>query len=292
MYLEKVGRFNDLSDELRQKLESRLESFGKKVRYRFDISRPNPHPDEKGKPVFPSRWTLDPKVFTLSDPHEKRERVQKIKYVGLVKSANEKGEPDNFHPVRLTEVMAGYVTLDLETEEGRYYAMYLELHPKNRNGLFPDKNKQQVFERIDEKAAADRQRSERTARTKALNAAEGMSEKAVKEFAAAMLWDEGEDMAILRDRIEGMAETTPQLFNDLVEGKSIEIQATIKRAMDKGVIAYDPAQNAFQWAANGALLATLQPNDVKNEVEMLSDWVQTAGDNAKKAYEKIKSLLK
>ena len=44
MSLENFAHYNDLSPKLRQELEDKVASFGKSVRYKFDIAKPNPDP--------------------------------------------------------------------------------------------------------------------------------------------------------------------------------------------------------------------------------------------------------
>jgi hypothetical protein len=287
MKLEVYGQYNKLSDKLRNELEGRIASFGKTVTYRLNISNPDPHPERKGQPVWPSIYTLDPKVFIIKDPYQKG-----MVRIGLVKDVNEKGEPSAFECVRVKEVDGGKITLNLETQDGRDFAMYMELHPKVNNGLFPDASKRQVVERVDFKAEAVKGRKERSARVKALQYAEAMDLKDVQQYASAMEWDEYEDEDILRGRIEASAETTPEVFLKLVEGDTLEIRATIKRAIDKQIIAFDPSQQQFLWVSTNQPAATLQIGDEKTEVAAFADWVQSGGDSAKKIYQKIKSLLK
>ncbi|MDB5282689.1 MAG: hypothetical protein JWO06_1764, partial [Bacteroidota bacterium] len=92
--LQQAGRYNDLSPKLVEKINDRLDSFGKKVRYKFEISNEDPHPDNKGKRIFPFLWTLDPITFTIIDNDEDvtikgRENKQKLKRIGIVETLKE-----------------------------------------------------------------------------------------------------------------------------------------------------------------------------------------------------------
>ena len=44
MQLEPVAHYNNLSAKLREEIEAKLKGFGKSVRYKFEISKPNPDP--------------------------------------------------------------------------------------------------------------------------------------------------------------------------------------------------------------------------------------------------------
>lgn len=300
MLLRQEEQFNDLSPKLRTHLEKKVADFGKVVRYKFDISNENPDPQKHdGKLIWPSRWTLDPAVFYITDTYEDRDGHSKTKRIGMIDTVeNQQGRlvVTKFHKVRIHGKDAGILKLQVqEIEEDRQFAMYLELHPKLMGGEFSDKSKRQIFTRIDEVAASTEARTIRTAKTKATITAQGMNLKEVKDFADAMSgggnnveWDSTEDEGILRDKIESLAETTPVFFNDLVAGKNIEYQALIKQAMDKNVITFNPAEYSFVYSGNNQPLVTLSPNGEKNEIEKMAEWLQTGGAES---YKKIKSLM-
>lgn len=293
MLLEQSAHYNDLSPELRDKLVKRVEGFGKTVRYKFNISHQNPDPlKQDGETVWPFLYTLDPTTFRITDPHEKREGKQRMKVIGLIEKTDEKGIPNVFRKIRVRERHKGILELNLEDHEEFHMAIFLELHPKHDKGLFPDKTKQQVFSRIDENELADAKREERKARTKALNKAEGLSDAEVIQFVRAMMWNEGEDLKVLRNKVETLAETDHDIFNKLFEGDGIEYQATIKQAIDKKVIGFDPAEYKLIWSSNQQTIAKIQPNIGLNELENFAEYFKTGGKNAESAYKQIKALIK
>jgi hypothetical protein len=170
--------------------------------------------------------------------------------------------------------------------------MYLEMHPKMKDGIFQDKTKIPMFRRIDEMKAATDAKKERSTRLKALNAAQGMSDKEVLNFCDAMSWDSTEDVLILRNKIEELADSNPEFFNDLVSGKMIQYRATIKQAMDKKVIEFDPIEHKFVWESNKQTITVLSPVAGKNAVEKMAEFLMTGGDKADAIYKKIKDLNK
>ena len=143
----------------------------------------------------------------------------------------------------------GTLRLDLEKPEDFAMAMLLEIHPKHKGGQFADKNKHQVFQRIDETKLAKEQRTERSARVKALVAAQKLSDAQVVQFADAMTWDSTEELEILRARIEDMAENEPVFFNEmLAEGnRVVDVTATLKRAIDRNIIHFDSINYRYQY---------------------------------------------
>lgn len=292
MLLRETGMFNEISKELREKLEDRVRSFGKNVRYKFDIANENPDPTKHdGKLIYPNVFTLDPATFYITDPYEKVEGKSKTKRIGLIEEVNEKGVPTRFKKIRVDGKYKGVLKLETEEIEEHFeFAMLLEMHPKLTGGDFLDKTKRQMVTRIDEQAMATTQRAERTARLKALNVAQGMSDKELVDFADAMLWDSTQDPGILRNEVEALAESNPEFFNDLVEGKNVEYQSLVKQCMDKKIIEFNPSEQNFVYSGNKQVITQTSPTSQKNEVEQFSDWLQAGGAKAEEVYKKLKSL--
>lgn len=295
--LQQAGRYNDLSPKLIEKINNKLDSLGRKVRYKFNISNEDPHPDNKGQRIFPFLWTLDPVTFNIIDNDEDRKDKQKLKRIGIVESLKENGEPDRFRRIRISERDKGVLVLDMGKTEDREDAFYLELHPKLSGGSFVDKNVMSRIERIDEGALATEQRKIRKDKIKASDVAVNMSDKEIVEFADAMSggnnveWDSTQDIGVLRNKVEELAENSPVYFNDLVESKNIEYQAIIKQAMNKGIISFDPADYSFKWTTNNQPIAVLQPAGEKNEVQKLAELFQAGGTKQEALYEKIKNIV-
>lgn len=294
MLIQQVAHFNDLSPKLRDEIEGKVKSFGKSVRYKFDISNPNPDPTfTNGKVIWPNIYTLDPTVFNINDPYEDRKDKSKSKRIAIIDGVDEKGLPNRFKKIRVHGRMQGIFTLNvLDNEEDFAMAVFLELHPKLTNGKFSDKTKKQVITRIDEVANATEQRTARTTKVKALNVAQQMSDAERVSFADAMMWDSTQEISVLGNLIEELAETDPVFFNDLVEGKSIEFQAVVKQALDRQIIGFDPAEWKFFWHSNQQPITVLSPVGGKNHVEKMAEWFQIGGKSADEAYKKIKSLIK
>jgi len=296
--LQRFQSFNDFSDKFRDELEKKARSLGKRVKFKFDISKPNPDPQKyNGDKVYPGMYTLDPRTFRITDPYEDRKGVSKSKEVGLVDKIDRDGKPESFHRIRIFEREKGikeFIVIDddgREDYEALEFVMFLLLHPKLKDGKFQDRQKPNIVELIDEKANARASSDLRKAKTKALTVASKMDEQQARQFADAMMWDRNEDFEVLVNRIEEFAESTPDLFNKLVDGKDLEYQALVKRALDKRVISFDPAEYKFIWTANQQPIAILNPTGDKNEVEKLSEWLQVDGQKEKEVYKKIKGLV-
>lgn len=292
--LQKHAHYNDLSPELRRKLEEKVRSLGTTVRFKFNISRENPDPEKYNGPIlWPALYVLDPKVFRITDALEKRDGISKSKEIGLVDKLKDDGKPLSWFSIRVFARHKGVLTFKPDENVDDFnYVMYLLIHPKLDGGMFQNKGMQPIIQMIDEKKEAAEQKERRSHRAKALAAATNMKDEEVISFADAMMWDSTIDTDLLRNQVEVLAETDPKMFNDLIGSKNLEYQALIKRAMDKQVIAFNPAEYKFVWFGNQQPIATLAPVGNKNEVEKMSEWLQTGGKNADEVYAKIKSLVK
>ena len=292
MLLSAVGKVNAISEKLREELEAKVLSFGDSVRYQFDISRTNPDPDKRaGEVVWPHLYTLQPRTFIITDPYAPKGAQNAIK-IGLVKGLDDEGKKVVlWDKIQVSGHNRGMIEIDLSTAEGIAKAMFLEMHPKMKNGFFEPKG-HQVFYRINEAELATQQRAERSLKLKALNIAEGLSDSDVKLFADAMTWKET-NIGVLRNMIEDMAENEPNYFLEMQAegGKAVEYQATVQRAKDKGKIVYDNVNYTYNWE-NGKVITTLAPESTRSDIEQMALWLQTGGEQAEQTYKKIKSLIK
>jgi hypothetical protein len=292
--LQQEGAWNDLSPKLRERLTKKVLGFGKSVRYKFDISHPDPDPEKRSSNgvIYPFMYTLDPITFSINDKEETRAGKQQMKKIGIVEYLDEKNNIENsFRRVRIRASEMGFKKFDLTNDEDVATVMYLELHPKLSGGDFADKNKNQMFSRVDELKSATDAKEQRRARVDAMAAATSMSDSDVIQFADAMQWDSTEESFVLRNRIEELAELTPEMFNDLVKGKKIEYQALVKRAIDKQVINFDPAEYKFKWSGNDQIIAIISPVGERSEIEKMAEWLQAGGQKEQEVYKKIKSLV-
>ena len=290
--LQQVSHWNDFSPKLRQKLEDKLKSFGKTVKYKFDIAHIDPSPENKGALLYPQLYTLGPVTFKITDNEEDRKDKSKWKDVGMVKDTDKDGKPSSFHFLTVSKRHKGVIEYNLDVEIDAMMVCYIELHQKLNGGMFEVPTMHRIISRIDEKKDAIEGRKLRNAKAKSLSAATNMKDNEVKDFAAGMTWDENQDIELLRNQVEALAETNPPLFNDLVGSKKLEIQATLKRALDNGIISINPAQHQFLFTSNQQIIASLGESvDDKNEIERFADWISssTKGDEI---YKKIKSLSK
>jgi hypothetical protein len=276
--------YNEISVALQKKLDDERVAVGKLAKYKFYIARKNP--DGEHKPgeeyLFPALYTLTPVTFSILE-EDRKERS-----IGLYQGTEKHNDDEEikFGRVTLLERNEGILNLDLSVPEH----MHLELHPKNENGFFRDKNIPAMFCRVDELKEAKQRLRSKELRGQAIMVATKMGEGEVRNFAAAMNWNELEDFEILKDRMIEIADKDPEFFRKFVDDPAIEYKAIIRRAIDANVINWIPVEAKFIWSSNGSTIAMIDRSSVDKYLDGFSDWLMTA-KNGLEVYKKIRTLL-
>jgi hypothetical protein len=170
---------------------------------------------------------------------------------------------------------------------------YLEMHPDMENGMFADKNKVRFpIRRVDKVQDAQKSYGTREKRITAASVAMNYTQAEARDFAAAIGWDENEDLTVLKENILQMAEEQTDDFTKIAES-NIVYKSTIKRAITKQVIEFVPMENKFVWASNKQTVAVLERTDgsPRDTVERLCEWLETT-KNGEEIYNRMSALLK
>jgi len=297
--LEQAKPYNEFTPEFRKKLEEHVRSLGKKVRYRFHIENQNPDPEKYNGPIiWPGIWTLSPTVFRITDKNEKRDGQSRSKQVGLIDTVDEKGVPNRFKKLKVESRNKGILDFVLEDAEGNEdfeafnKVMFLELHPKNKNGLNSDATETKIFERVDIKAAAVASRKERKLKDEAKKFAEDLTDEEVKHYIAALGMDETDDIEILRNQLESLAETDPDMLLSMRDDNKVTHQSVVKRGIDQAIIGINPQNGEVTWASNGNVIVDMGPNSgTRTDIARLADWFASGEKKSEAAYKKLQSLV-
>lgn len=300
MLLENIGISNDLSPKFRTELEDKVRKMGGAtgvIRFKFYISNDDPDPDKKGQKMWPWLYTLTPKTFNVQDPYEDRPNKQKVKRIVLVDQIENTPQGmvvSKVRSVKIEQKSKGILELRVNDSTDDFdYAMYLLLHPANINGQFKDPKRQSVFELLDDKADAQERNKNRSVKVKALLVVEKMTLAELREFAAAMAWEDT-DADIIRDQAQALAESSPEMLLSLLDenNKTIEYKATIKKATDKSVIYFDNSDYSYKYMDTRVVIYAAEPSGEGQPIDKLAFWFINGGEKAEAAYKKLKASLK
>lgn len=287
--LRPIDHYNQFSPALRKTLNDLRASAGKTVRYKFYIAQKNPDGEHvaAGEYLYPALYSLTPTTYSVLDPGDGG-----YKDVGMTSDKTRYGlvEELHFRRIKVVERDQGIISLDLTRPEGIEAFEYLEMHPKLEGGMYRDKNSPAMFVRIDDLKEAKTKLKARELRVTALMVASKMGEQEVRDFAAAMNWNEFQDLDILREKLTALAETDPQFFKTFVDDPQLESKAVVKRALDSNAISWIPVENKFVWGSNGATIAMLDRIENGNYIDQMADWFMSH-KNGQEVYKKIKSVI-
>lgn len=143
-------------------------------------------------------------------------------------------------------------------------------------GEHRDQSVQVMFRRVDDEKEAVVRNQDRKMKAEAMNLAQLMDAEELKEFAASLGWDSRAKAAILAERVAEYAEENYKDFHEKIKDQGkMKVRANIRWAMDDRKITFDPAGYRFMWA-NGQVLASLERQPGKSEIDVFADWIQTA----------------
>lgn len=283
--------YNNLSDTLRKQLEEDRKLAGKVAIYKFYIARKNPDSTNyNGEYIYPAIYSLTPVTFDVTDPGDRLPKKIGMTDGQIKTGTGERDVETKFQRIEIEGQALAILKLDLENEADITKFEYLELHPKFEGGRFRDKNIPALFARVDELKEAKTRLRFKELRSTALMVASRLSEQEVRDFSAAMNWNELEDLDILKDRLTELADKDPDFFKKFIDDPSLEHKAVLRRALDANVIAWIPVENKFTWVSNGATIAMLDRTEGDKYFDKMSDWIVTAKNGAE-VFKKIKALL-
>lgn len=287
--LQQIKQYNKLSPELRARLNKEREIVGNTVKYKFYIAKKNPDGQRlaDGEYLYPATYTLSPVTYNVLDPGDST-----YKLIGLATGIVTYGEIEEvtLGRVALPERFQGILSLDLKYMEHLAMFEFLQMHPKFEGGMFRDKNIPAMFARVDDLKEAKTKLKQRELRSTALQFATRMQEKEVREFAAAMNWNELEDLDMLRDKLTELADKDPVFFQKFIDDPLLESKAVIRRALDANIIAWIPVENKFVWVSNGSTIAMLERGEGEEYMDKMAHWFR-AHKNGDDVYKKMKQLL-
>src|SRR5882757_7277732 len=113
--LKPIKEYNNLSPDLRARLNKEREAVGRFVKYKFYIAHKNPDGQNTGgEYLYPAAYTLTPVTYTIIDPGDKMPKL-----IGMAQSIDRYGQIEEVRMNRITmpERLQGVLTLDLQYVE-------------------------------------------------------------------------------------------------------------------------------------------------------------------------------
>ncbi len=250
----------------------------------FQWLKVKPDPQNKGRVIMPS-IALVPNVDRVYDAKEDD-------YVDIanISTLGVGGKPV-FAPIAFERKTKGRLLLKGSKTGDREVYQFLMMSNYNASNPNRDKSVTPLFELVEPNKKAEESRKSRTLRREAMNVAAELSAAEVREFVASLNKDEKRDISILRDELETLAEKDPKQFIAMSKDKNKSIQANVKLAMDKKIIAFDKESMTFNWVSTGEAIVQVPRSSKKSYLQGFTNFV-LSNKNGDSVYEEIVKLLK
>lgn len=210
----------------------------------------------KGKPEDPDNYRCPsykdvPSTDRIYDPYaQDYVDIANIESVGV-------GGQVNLRTSYFESISGGMITLKGGRIKDVELYQYLSLCNYNASNPNRSSDSPAIFERLNPVANAENKRKARSTRRQALNIAADMNANTCREFAAAMGWDDGQELALLRDRIEEYADSNPTEFIKKSKNKQNSLSALIARSQKAGEISFDSKTNSWKWKGSDEVICSV-----------------------------------
>jgi hypothetical protein len=276
--LKKVLHFNDVSEEI---LES-VPKLKKGEVARFKCVHINPDHKNERKFSGPRFYSIPP-FDTVWD--EKNGVYSDIGFV--TRSVSTSGDEMAIPKKIVFSAPTGEVRLRAGVAEEEYLYYYLSLSNYNGSNANRDTTKGIAFFQVDEEKVAKEKNTKRSKKFDALLAANNMTNEQIKDFVASTGGDDKQSIDILKDYVFDWADKSAEDFLLKINDAEATTKATIKRAIDQGVIKFSSTDLLFTWGESGEKIASVPRADGIEHIKYLSDLLLSD-----KRYEKVLPTIK
>lgn len=278
--MKQIGTYNKIPDGLKVAPLKK----GEYVLYRLLEPTIDPNDPKKEKLVWPRAKKI-PTLDRITDP-DSGTPID----IGVVERVDRDGLPS----IKTFWVNGmennGYFTVTQGKGNDDYFYWFFELTNANKSNPKRDQSVTPLFERIDRVADEKKKLKKRDEELDALIYVRDMDDKSLRLLAAAMAWDDRDEIDALRNKAIDFAKADPKKFGLVVRSKDVEIKANLKKAQDAEVIKYNIQQNKVVWGSSGDTIATLPRVEGQDWLTGMCDWIKTA-KNGDKNYEAIRKQL-
>lgn len=271
--LKKVLHFNNVSKELLDSVPKLKK--GETKRFKSLSIKPDlKNPRKFIGPYMDNILTKD----TIWD-----EAKQEFVEIGFVdQTMTNKGDAIPVFKTIRFQAPEGEITVRGGVAEDEYKYYFLMLTNQNISNQNRDVSKPASFKLVDIESDKKESRRKRNKILDALNKATSMSADEVRDFIAATGGNDKDPLEVLRDKVEAWAEKDPEDFLKRTMDPEVTIKATVRRALDHGIIKFDKEQMLFSWGNTAEPIMTVARSQDNDHIR---EFVHTILNNRK--YEKV-----
>jgi len=275
--------FNEISSKLKELIKKTVAAHKFLVPIQLTIGKVMPIPVKEGqfqnKMVYPASWCF-PERDIIIDEGE-------MKDIGAIERFDDLGVPV-FGTLRFDSEEDGFKVLDYRNPKEKIFIDLIIC--SNFGNINPDREMGKEVCKIVDKLADSRVKFQKMGVLQAaINLAMEMEDSDVVDFAAAMDWNEREDIEILRPMVVELASAQPDFFKEFIESNGVELRSLLKKAITAGVVIYNSGTNELAWK-NNEVFAVLKSEKGVTHLTQFISWV-SAHVKGMETVELIRSLM-
>jgi hypothetical protein len=251
------------------------------VTYKLDDHYKREDPAKKGTYRYPAsvKIPVTDQIFIGDD----------VVDIGLITKVDKDGNVDQMKPIWVVNALTGEFSFTGGIAEQEMQYEYCELCNYNGDKENRDESRNVFFHRVDAEKNADKVTKTFGLRLECMKYVDTLTDGEARKLAASFGWDEKKSPKVLKAELYQEAEKDPVKFKKLVSNPDVHRKASIKRALDKGILKYNAPQNKYLWS-DDTVIATLPRVEGAKHLEQFSEWLNTH-KNGHTTFKQIEKLL-
>lgn len=285
--MKSYHNFNDVSQELLNTVPKL--KVGQKVTFQM-LTGINIQDAESGENTIAYGKVQIPMKDRIKDPF-----TGKTHSIGIVEeydlATKEPTKYKFFMPGQGEQHFHGNFTLvggNVDDEEMLEFFWLCNYNRENKNR---DTSIHALFYPIDEVAISNKIEREANVLRDALNVVTELDAHSIKSIADSLNFPEMFDAKVLKSNVTTWAMENPEDFLKLYADPTTMVKADVKRAIDKGMLTYDPAGHRILWTKGNAVIATFDRVEGADHLSQMAEWCLTA-KNGNDVLKNIRKRLK
>lgn len=298
--MKSTKNFNNFSPELKA-LIPKLKP-GERVSFQMLNGVPNPEPDQKERAKQGDMLYGKVQLITNYRVYDKFQKDSDGKVVGGYVDGGCVDQWDGDRPSRFRRFMPGVTPVHLHnlafggkfdlvggkaSDEELFEALFLS--PEREGSPCPDPSFEIKFKIIDEKATSKTMVNRVDRLKRVLDIVTVMEEEEARGIMAALNQPKYQDKEIMMANLKNFAISNVDQFITIYDSKESPLKATIKKAMEAGVLEYNLKTGAV--IVGGATIATIKVSNADAFQTSFLNWVNTA-ENGKDVLNNITNQMK
>lgn len=297
--MKSTKTFNNISDELKAQIPKL--KVGERVHFQMLNGVPNPEPDPREKAKQGDVLYGKVQLMTFFRIYDKYQKNEKGEAVGGYVDVGCVDQWDGDKPARFRRFIPGINGVHLHNlayggkfdlvggkvqDEELFEALWLS--PEREGSPCADPSFEIKFKIVDDKASSKAIVNRYDRLKRVIDITNTMEEEEARGIMAALNQPKYQDKEILMANMKNFAMSNPEQFLKVYESKDSPLKASLKKAMEEKVLAYN--LKTGEVSVGGATIATIKCSNMDGFITAFTNWINTA-ENGKDVLNNITNQM-